>query len=374
MKCKDIIKALEELAPVKYAEEWDNVGLLAGNKEKEVKRVMIALDATEDVIGQAIIKQVDMLITHHPMIFSSMKRITYDNFIGKKIIKLIQNDISYYAMHTNFDVMVMAEAGAKKLNIFRTRILDPTYYEKRYKIVVFVPTDSGEKVREAMTKEGAGHVGTYSNCTFHTQGMGTYMPLEGTNPYIGTVNELSFTPEYRLETIVTEEIRDKVITAMLRVHPYEEVAYDVYELHRETADQGVGKYGYLEEDKTLGELAQIVKEKFGLDQVKVSGDLEQKAGLVAVSPGAGKSLVKAAIKVGAQVLVTGDIDHHTAIDGLEQGLSIIDGGHFGTEHLMVDYVKDYLEVYFNRQYDEIWDMNKHIEIITAKEKSPFCYV
>lgn len=370
MKCKDIIKVLEELAPVKLAEEWDNVGLLAGNKEKEVRRIMLALDATESVIKEAAIKQVDMLITHHPLIFSPMKKITYDDFNGRRLIHLIGNDIAYYAMHTNFDVAVMAEEAAKKLNISGMRVLEPTYYEKRYKIVVFVPADSAEKVREAMTKEGAGHVGAYSHCTFHTQGMGTYMPLEGTHPYIGVVNEMSFTPEYRIETIVTEEILNSVISAMLRVHPYEEVAYDVYELHQENAIQGIGKYGYLEENMTLMEVAELVKEKFELDTVKVSGDLNSRTASVAVSPGSGKSVVKAALKAKVDVLVTGDIDHHTAIDAREQGLSIIDGGHFGTEYLMVSYMKEYLRHYFDRQCNGI----SEIEIMSAHERNPFCYV
>lgn len=366
MKCKEIIQILEELSPVKYAMEWDNVGLIVGRSDKEVKRIMIALDATEDVVMQCIRREVDMLITHHPMLFSAMKKINYDDFIGKKVMKLIQNDISYYAMHTNFDTKGMADVAAELLELQNKNILDVTYTEKKYKIAVFVPDDHANRVRTAMAKEGAGFIGGYSNCTFNTNGFGTFKPMEGTHPYIGTVGNLVNTPEVKIETIVTKDKLDSVVKAMLKSHPYEEVAYDVYELKNMEDREGIGRYGYLSKELSLQNFAEQVKKAFDLKHVSVVGDLDRKVFTVAISTGSGKSYVKHAIKAKADVLVTGDIDHHTAIDAKEQGLSIIDAGHYGTEHIMVDYVKKYLQKYFLEK-----DAFCELELYSAVEQGPF---
>lgn len=374
MKCKSIIAILEQLAPVKYASDWDNVGLLAGREEKEVKKIMIALDASEQVVNQAIQSKADMLITHHPMIFSPMKKITSNHFIGKRLIRLIQQDISYYAMHTNFDMAVMAEAAAKKLELQNTRILSPEYEEELYKIVVFVPEGSQEKVRMAMTREGAGFIGNYSSCTFNLSGIGTYMPLPGTNPYIGSANGLTMTNETRIETIVDKARKKQVIDAMIKAHPYEEVAYDIYPLLNKHNVRGIGRFGYLNQDTSLNILAMQVKLAFGLPYVQVSGDLERVMAAIAIVPGSGKGYIKEAIKAGADVLITGDMNHHAALDAMEQGLAIIDATHFGTEHLMAEYVKEYLNQYLHKI---TWNLNEEdldISIIIAKEQNPFVVI
>lgn len=263
MKCKEIINILEELAPVGYAEEWDNVGLLVGDREKEIKHIMVALDATESVVMQARTNHIDMLITHHPLIFSPMDKIINDNFIGKRIVQLIRGDISYYAMHTNFDIAVMATEAANRLKLSKVRVLQPID-------------------------------------------------------------------------------NDKTI--------------------------GIGRYGYLEQNLTLEQCARLVKERFELDFVRMIGDSTKIVSLVAVSPGSGKNYIKDAIKAGVDVLITGDIDHHAALDAKEQGLSIIDGGHFGTEHPMVEYMIHYLEKHFH-----MLGLNS-ITIQAAKEESPFALV
>lgn len=371
MKCKSVISILEKLAPKKYAEDWDNVGLLLGKEEKEVKKIMVALDATENVINQAVKQEIDMLITHHPMLFSPIKSITSQDFLGKRIIKLLQNDISYYAMHTNFDVAAMADAVAEKLDLMNTRVFEPVYTEKLFKIAVFVPRDHAEKVRMAMVKEGAGFIGNYSGCTFQGEGIGTFIPLEGTNPYIGKLNETSYVNEIKIETIVDKPRMNAVIQAMIKVHPYEEPAYDIYTLYNSIDTVGIGKYGYLKQDISLQNLAMRVKMALNISNVQIVGDLEQKVASVVIVPGSGKSFLKRAIQMKADVYITGDIDHHTAIDAMEQGLCIIDAGHFGTEHIMVDYIKDYINNYL---HNINWNLNGediNVSIITAKESSPF---
>lgn len=371
MDCKEIMKVLERLAPTKYALEWDNVGLLVGREDKEVRKIMIALDASQSVIDQCVNQKVDLLITHHPLIFSPLKRINGNDFVGRKVMELLQNDISYYAIHTNFDSMVMAKEAADKIMLVNLKVLDTTYMESLYKVVVFVPTERADFVRQAMVKEDAGHIGAYSHCTFNMKGVGTFRPLEGTHPYIGTKDEVSYANEVRIETIVGEEKLQKVIQSMLRAHPYEEVAYDIYKLERQGKSEGIGRYGYLERNMPLEELANLVKTRFELDYVKVMGRLDKLVSQVAISPGSGKSMIAHALKVGADVLITGDIDHHAALDAMDQGLAIIDAGHFGTEYFMVDYLKKYLNQYLYHGDFQYVGIPIGIEILKAKEETPF---
>lgn len=258
--CHTIMEQLEELAPCHYAEEWDNVGLLVGRKSKKVEKIMVALDATKQVIQQAIEQKVDMLITHHPMIFSSMKKITDEEFLGEKVVQLIQNDISYYAMHTNCDIMVMNEKAADFIELKNRKIL--------------MPIKENEKTGKT---------------------------------------------------------------------------------------EGIGTYGSLEQEITLSQLAEKVKGAFSLDEVRVVGDKKTLVKTVAISTGAGKSMIRYALKAAVSVLITGDMDHHSALDAKDQGLSIIDAGHFGTEHFMKECIKTYIEDSFQRK----------INVVVALETNPF---
>lgn len=240
MLCREIMQVIEAAYPREAALDFDNVGLLAGRAEKEVERVYIALDATDAVIDRAAEAGADMLITHHPLIFSPLKKITDEDFISRRIVKLIQNDISYYAMHTNYDVLGMAELSEKILGIQDTEVLDVT-----------------------MEKEGK--------------------------------------PE------------------------------------------GIGRIGKLEKPMTLEECCVYVKHKLNLGSLKVFGDMSAEVSRLAISPGSGKTAVPAALAKGADVLVTGDIGHHDGLDAVEQGLAIIDAGHYGTEYIFIDDMKHFLE-------------------------------
>lgn len=371
MLCREIIFGLERLAPKKLAESWDNVGLLVGREDMEVHKVMVALDATEAVIDQCVAQKVDLLITHHPIIFSGLKQVNYQDVTGRKLMKLIANRIACYCLHTNFDVAVMAKEGARKLGISNPRVLQTTFQETFYKLVVYVPVSHVDAIRNAFQKEDAGHIGNYSGCSFGAQGIGTFKPLEGTNPYIGTTNQMSYADEVRLETIVRPEKLAATIQAMLRVHPYEEVAYDVFKLENKGEEQGVGCFGYLSRDMLLEELVRVVKETFKIPAVKVSGNLSKRVASVAISPGSGKSLIKHALKAKVDVLITGDIDHHDAIDALEEGLMIIDAGHFGTEYQFVDIIRGYLYEYLYQVDRSYVGTPNELEIIPAREEGPF---
>lgn len=371
MECREIIRLMEKLAPTKYALEWDNVGLLVGRDNKDVKTVMVALDSSMAVIEEAVKNNVDMLITHHPLIFSPIKRVNFNDPIGKKIFLLANNDISYYAAHTNLDVAVMADMAGKMFGLTNTNPLEESYGENIYKISVFVPVSHALKVRDAMTREGAGYIGGYSHCTFMGEGKGSFKALDGSEPYVGMINELTTVDETKIESVVREENLDRVIKAMLKVHPYEEVAYDVYKLENKIDERGIGIRGYINNDATLEEFAEFVKDKLDADTVKICGNPRKKVVTVAISPGAGKSVIKHALKAKVDVLITGDIDHHTALDAWEAGLAIIDAGHFMTEHFVVDYLRDYLINSVYSSDEDLFSNNRKLEVIKAQEKEPF---
>lgn len=257
MRCEEVIRKLEDLSPVSYAESWDNPGLLAGRYDKEIKKIYIALDATTEVIEDAIRCGADMLLTHHPLIFKGIKKVNSEDFIGRRILTLLQADMCYYAMHTNFDVMGMADAAADRLALSQRRILDVTY-----------------------EKDGA--------------------------------------------------------------------------------TEGIGRIGDLEKPMTLDACAQFVKQAFGIDLVKVFGDADMQVQTMAISPGSGKSMIGAALSGNADVLITGDIDHHDGIDALERKMAVIDAGHFGLEQIFVPYMAEYIK-----------KQTADIEVVTQNLKCPF---
>lgn len=342
MKCNDIIEKLEQLSPVHYASSWDNIGLLAGRREKEVNTIFVALDATDEIIEEVIQKKADMLITHHPLIFSPLKKITTDDFIGRRVVKLLQHDIAYYAMHTNFDVSTMAGLSADYIELKEQQVLEPVYAPSYEKLSVFVPVKQADMVREAILEAGGGFIGNYSHCSFNTQGTGTFKPLEGTHPFIGTTGFLEQVEEIKIETIARKEEISVIIEAMLKAHPYEEPAYDIYPLENKGKTAGFGRIGTLSEEMTLAQCAAFVKERFQISSVKVFGDLTASVQRAAISPGSGKSMILPSIKSGAQVLITGDIDHHDGIDAAARGLCIIDGGHYGIESIFLSFMQNYL--------------------------------
>ena len=345
MKVKDIAKYIEEWCPKSLAEEWDNVGLIIGNPEQEVKKVMVALDAIEEVIDEAIEKNVDLIVTHHPLLIKPINRISTDFTTGKLIHKLIKNNISLYSAHTNLDI---AEGGindilATLIGLNDRKPIEVTYQRKLKKLVVLVPVDHIETVRDAISRAGAGWMGNYSDCTFMTEGTGTFKPLEGANPYIGSVGNLEKVKEYRLETIFEDRIQSKVINAMLNAHPYEEVAYDIYTLDNKGMAYGIGRVGESKSETSLNDFAKLVKERLGLDSVRVIGDLNAKVNKVAICSGSGMSLIDKAIASGVDVYITGDVNYHNANDAMARGINIIDAGHYGTENIIVPVMKKYIE-------------------------------
>ncbi len=257
MRCENVLRMLEELSPLSYAESWDNPGLLAGRYDKEIKKIFIALDATTEVIEEAKRCGADMLLTHHPLIFKGIRKVNSEDFIGRRIVTLLQADMCYYAMHTNFDVKGMADAAAQRLSLTQTRVLE-----------------------------------------------------------------------------VTQE--------------------------KDGVAEGIGRIGNLQQPMSLDACAELVKQAFGIEWVKVFGEADRQVYSVAICPGSGKSMIGAAISGEVDVLITGDIDHHDGLDALERKMAVIDAGHFGLEQIFVPYMAEYIK-----------QQTEEIEVVTQTLICPF---
>jgi dinuclear metal center YbgI/SA1388 family protein len=324
----EIIQLFEQFSPKGLAMEGDKIGLQIGRLNKKVERVLVTLDVLENVIDEAVKKDVQLIIAHHPPIFRPLKNVITDTTQGRMIEKLLKHDIAVYAAHTNLDV---ANGGvndllAKALEIKNPEVLVPTVETALKKIVVFVPVENAERVRQALGNSGAGFIGNYSHCSFSTNGTGRFLPGDQTSPYIGHPGVMENVDEVRIETIVPEMQVKKVLTAMLKAHPYEEPAFDVYPVENKGEVLGLGRIGTVNE-MTLSEFAEKVKKALEVDRVRVVGNLDAKVKKVAVLGGDGNKYFSQAKFKGADVYVTGDIYYHTAHDAMMQGLNMIDPGH-----------------------------------------------
>ncbi|WP_188453638.1 Nif3-like dinuclear metal center hexameric protein [Virgibacillus oceani] len=345
----DVFRIMEEWAPKHLAYDWDNVGMQLGSSSKPVKKIMVTLDVLESVVDEAIENNIDLIIAHHPLFFKSTKQINTDSPQGRIIQKLILHDITVYAAHTNLDA---ADNGVNDmlcdiLDIKSREILLESHTEKLVKVAVYVPDTHIKEVREALSDNGAGHIGNYSHCTFQTSGQGTFKPLEGTNPFIGQANEMEMVNEIKLETIVPESILPSVLDAMVKAHPYEEASYDVYPLNRKGKAYGIGRVGLLENSMTLEMFCEYVKEKLNVPKVRVTGDLSAKVSRVAVLGGSGEKYINDAFRKGADVFITGDMTFHVAQDAWQMGLSVIDPGHH-VEKVMKQATKQYLDQHLSK--------------------------
>jgi len=346
----EIIQLFEQFSPKAYAMEGDKIGLQIGSLNKPIHNVMVALDVLEEVVDEAISKDVDLIIAHHPPIFRPLKSINVDTPAGRIVEKCIKHDIAVYAAHTNLDV---AKGGvndllAEALELQNTTVLAQTYEEKVKKLAVFVPEDSAQAVRDAICQAGAGFIGHYSHCTFNQSGTGTFLPTETTNPYIGEVGRLEEVKEVKIETVFQASIQKKVIKAMLDAHPYEEVAYDIFSLDNQGESLGLGRIGKLKEEMTLQQFALHVKKSLGVEGVRVVGNLQDKVNKVAVLGGDGNKYISTAKFKGADVFVTGDLYYHVAHDAMMMGLSVVDPGHH-IEQVMKKGVANHLAKLFEEK-------------------------
>ncbi|MDF2612595.1 MAG: Nif3-like dinuclear metal center hexameric protein [Clostridia bacterium] len=335
----DVIKTLEEIAPPYLAESWDNVGLMIGTRKQKIDRILCALDLNEQVLDEAIEKEAQCIVTHHPFIFKPLYCIDFDTPKGSIIQKAICHDIAVYAMHTNYDI---AEGGindilCQKLAIGHTQVLHISHSEKLYKVAVYVPEESYEQIRDIIIEKDMCNIGQYKGCTFTLEGEGTFVPLQGSIPYLGTVNCLQKVNERKIEFMIHPKDMKKMLQAIKEVHPYEEMAYDVYTLNNMNKTSGIGRYGELEQETTLDDLIMKLKQMLNISHVRVTNTENKRIKRVAVCSGSGSSFIKRASEV-ADVYITSDIKFHEAQEASALGLTVIDIGHYVSENIAMAYI------------------------------------
>lgn len=365
----EVISLFEQFSPKKYAMEGDPIGLQVGTLNKPTRRVLVALNVLQDTVDEAIEKEVDLIIAHHPIIFRPLKKIITNEANGNLIEKLIKHDIAVYAAHTNLDV---AKGGvndllAEALGLQHTSVLVPTYEEKLKKLAVFVPEAHVDEMLRSLGDVGAGAIGDYSHCTFSTAGTGRFLPGINANPYIGQKGKLEAVSEMKVETIYPEYLEKKVIQAMKSTHPYEEPAYDLYSLDVPGEQLGLGRIGELAKELTLKEFATFVKESLDVKGLRVVGNLEEKVKKVAVLGGDGNKYYQHAKRQGADVYVTGDFYYHTAHDAQNIGLNIIDPGH---------HIEKVMKAGVAKRMQQLSEENKYDVTFIASERStdPFTFM
>jgi dinuclear metal center YbgI/SA1388 family protein len=336
MKIKDIIQILESIAPKAYQESYDNSGLNIGNTEADITGVLCTIDVTEALLDEAIDKGDNLIIAHHPLIFHELKSITGRNTIERIVIKAIKHDIAIYIGHTNFDNIPEGVNAriCEKLNIKNYSILSPLK-EHLNKLVCFVPTSHAENVRNAIFEAGAGHIGNYDCCSFNSEGSGSFRGLDNSKQFVGEKGTLHFEKEVKIEVVLPRFLKSSVLSALLKVHPYEEVAYDFYALANDNNYAGAGMIGELDEYMTLSELLEILKKTFHADGIRYTGELEKRVKRIAVCGGSGSFLINEAKTQNADVFITGDMKYHQFLDN-EKDLSIIDIGHYESEQFTKD--------------------------------------
>jgi dinuclear metal center YbgI/SA1388 family protein len=326
-----IAEAVEKIAPLSLAEEWDNCGLQVGDPEAQAERILIALTPLPEVFEEAEEKGADFLLFHHPLIFDPLKTIVTSSYPGDLLARAIRNGHAVYAAHTNYDAAPagVSVALARALGLGGPlRVLSPRGALR--KLVVFVPEESVGAVAKALAEVGAGVIGDYTECTFRIRGIGTFRGGDETNPYLGEKGRLEHVEEVRMETVVPAHTVDCAVEAATAAHPYEEMALDIYPIEGSPDGCGYGRLGTLPDPLTAGELREHVSESLGFPS-RLVADPGRRIETVAVLGGSGGSFVLKAAVSGAHAYVTGDVDYHDALLAESLGLTVIDAGHAATE-------------------------------------------
>ncbi|TSK06882.1 MAG: Nif3-like dinuclear metal center hexameric protein [Geobacter sp.] len=336
-KVSDLVGITGKIAPPHFAESWDNVGLQLGDPVSQVSRIMVALDPGRPAIEAAIEARCPLLITHHPFIFSPLKKITAADETGRLTMLALKNDLSIISLHTNLDI---AQGGvndllAACLGIEGAQPLKITGVEEHAKMVLFVPKGFEDKLLQALAPFMP-LIGNYRDCSYQSEGTGRFTPLDGANPYVGEVGAGHAEPESRLEFLIMKDKISAAVAALKKAHPYEEPAYDLYPVLNQGAPRGLGRIGTLPEPVETGVFAGFVRERLGAAGVRLVGEAGRQVKKVAVCGGSGVSLLHEAARKGADILVTGDVKYHEAREAEALGVALLDAGHFATERIMIE--------------------------------------
>lgn len=365
-KVSDISGIINKKFPFALAEDWDNVGLQLGDPSATVSKIMVALDPLPVVIHEAIEHCCDLLITHHPLIFSPLRTITSASTTGSSILKAIRSNLALIAMHTNYDI---ADNGlndllAGRVGVTQTSPLKIIGREELAKLVVYVPVDHLELVRTVLLPY-VNSIGRYRDCSFTSSGEGTFLPLEGAQPMIGSVGRFERVHEQRLELLIRRSRIPQAVKALREVHPYEEPAFDCYPVLNESSAYGLGRVGKLAEPLAASQFAEMAGGRLGCSHLRLVGDPKRLVSKVALCSGSGVSLLRDAVRAGADLLLTGDVKYHDAREAEAHGILLLDAGHYSTEQIMANEICRFLD-------DSLLQAGYQVNVMTACcENDPF---
>src|SRR5690606_29199323 len=311
MKLQQIISVLEQMSPIAYAEDFDNVGLLVGNPNQDINGILVCHDALENVIDEAVNKKCNLVVCFHPILFSGLKKITGKSYVERAVIKAIKNDIAIYSVHTALD---NHKNGVNKIMCDALGIKNPKMLVEKenfiYKLVTYTPIDNANQVRNALFEAGAGNIGNYDNCSFNSNGKGTYKGNEDSNPVVGRQHEFVESDEIKIEVIFEKHLQNKILKALFENHKYEEVAYEIYKTENKPQNIRVGMIGELEPEQNEKDFLLFVKQKMECGAIRHSDFLNKKVKKVAVLGGSGAFSIVTALAKGADVLITSHLKYH----------------------------------------------------------------
>lgn len=360
MKVRDLLSAINKFAPFLLQEEYDNSGVQAGNLDQEIGKILITLDLTVNSVKEANKKGVNVIVTHHPVMFKPLSRITKQD--TPAIYEALRNDINVISVHTNFDI---SNDGLNDYvaNLLLLKKIEPIIEssEKIYKFSVYVPEQYADKVTNAIFAEGAGKIGNYDQTSFNINGTGTFRPLKGAKPFMGKRGVKESVKEVKIETVVPERLIDSVVKAMKSVHPYEEPAYDIYAINTKKTE-GIGAICEIKKPLGVESFSKLVKKKLNAGYVRLILSKNINVKRIGLCTGSGADLIKDAFNKNIDLYITGDIDYHTALFAQEKGMNLLDVEHYETEKFFVNAMFDKLTEY---------GISKKLLLKSKTMKSPF---
>lgn len=366
MKISYLLQVINNHVPFSTAESWDNVGLIIGDENAKITSILTGLDCTEAVVDEAIELGANTIICHHPLIFKGLKQINEQDGYGAIIRKIIQNNINLIVMHTNLDVYPKGVNAmlAEKIGLQNMRILNPEIINY-YKVQVFIPEANSVDFKRELSKRGLAQEGDYEYCFFQTQGTGQFKPVNGSNPYLGKVNEIESVTEMKLEFMISEHQQQLAIDLINQYHPYETPVYDLIHLTRE-ANYGLGMIGQLSQSYNVADFMQHVKQHLNMPSVRYTGDDQAQIKTVAIIGGSGIGFEYLAANKGADLFITGDIKHHDALDAKIAGINLLDINHY-SEYVMKEGLQSLLTNWLNEQ-------QQYLEVnVSQINTDPFTY-
>jgi dinuclear metal center YbgI/SA1388 family protein len=346
MNISAIINVFETIAPPSLQESYDNAGLITGDRNAECTGVLVTLDSTEEVVMEAVARGCNLVVAHHPIVFSGLKKIDPAHYVGRAVIAAIRHNIAIYAIHTNLDNVIGGVNGkmAAMLKLARIRILSPATAQLR-KLVTFVPNEYLEPVRSALFAAGAGHIGNYDECGFYSPGTGSFRAREGADPFVGEKDVRHYEAETRVELVYPVHREGLLVKALKQAHPYEEVAYDLLPIQNQDPGTGAGLVGELASPVEEKEFLQMLSRVFGLRVIRHTPLRARPVQTVALCGGAGSFLISKALAAGADVFITSDVKYHEFFEA-DGRMVIADIGHYESEQFTVNLLFDLLQEKF----------------------------